>query len=100
MSMEIQYNTVGTNDPCAICGTRTDPIIGPEMFIGFGLVCRDCSQREDPKMHQALVDIHEAMIVREEMDHGCPAVSADFVLPPGSIYSYSEVTDDGREIPF
>lgn len=48
----IKYNSVGTNDPCAICGDRTDPIVGPELFLEgtAALVCRECGVQHAPEL--------------------------------------------------
>jgi hypothetical protein len=29
----IKMNNGATNDPCAVCSKRTDPTVGPELFI-------------------------------------------------------------------
>lgn len=48
----IKYNNVATNDPCAICGERTDPAVGPELFLDgtASLVCRPCGQQYEPEL--------------------------------------------------
>ena len=54
-NLVIGLNNTATNDPCAICGNRTDPEVGPELFL-FGteaLVCYDCGRKHAP----ALVDL-------------------------------------------
>jgi hypothetical protein len=40
----IKLNNAATNVPCALCGARTDPQVGPELFLeGTNeLVCHVC----------------------------------------------------------
>jgi len=73
----IAYNNCATNDPCALCGARTDPVVGPEAFIeGYrALVCRECSRREAPAIHRALVAAHRDL--DDEIAHGAPAEDRD-----------------------
>lgn len=43
--IEFKHNNCATNDPCAICGERTDPLVGPEPFLEgtWELVCAKCA---------------------------------------------------------
>ena len=52
----IRLNNVATNDPCAICGQRTDPDISPELFAAgtYSLVCYDCGMKYAPDVMQEL----------------------------------------------
>lgn len=54
-NLVIGLNNTATNDPCAICGARTDPEVGPELFLQGteALVCYDCGRKHAP----ALVDL-------------------------------------------
>lgn len=38
------YNNTATQAPCTICDERTDPEVGPELFLGdyWALVCHEC----------------------------------------------------------
>jgi hypothetical protein len=50
--LAIKLNNCATNDPCALCGQRTDPRVGPELFIGetFALVCHQCGRENAPEL--------------------------------------------------
>ncbi len=50
--LAIKTNNAATNDPCALCGRRTDPIIGPELFLAesWALVCYPCGEKIDPSL--------------------------------------------------
>ena len=76
--LEIEFNNVGTNDPCAICGARTDPIIGPEVFLaGTGLlVCRDCTAEHDVDLYHELCRQHSLLYRAGKIDHGTPLIDA------------------------
>ena len=52
----IGANNVASNDPCALCGRRTDPEIGPElMTCDCRLVCYDCGRRHRPELVDLLL---------------------------------------------
>lgn len=46
----VKWNNSATNDPCAICGARTDPAVGPEVFVEgtWALVCEECARKAAP----------------------------------------------------
>lgn len=48
----LKYNNTATNDPCAICGERTDPHIGLELFLEgtWALVCVECGMKTAPEL--------------------------------------------------
>lgn len=48
--IEVKHNNCMVNDPCALCGGRTDPVVGLEVFLEGtrGLVCRECARQIDP----------------------------------------------------
>ncbi len=48
----IKYNNCATNDPCAICGQRTGPGVGPELFLTYSwvLVCWECGRKYAPEL--------------------------------------------------
>lgn len=50
ISLAIKSNNCATNDPCAVCGRRTDPAVGPEIFLhdSWHLVCHPCAEEIDP----------------------------------------------------
>ena len=56
--LAIKLNNCATNDPCALCGNRTDPTTGPELFLAhsWALVCWECGRENAP----ALVALLEA----------------------------------------
>jgi ribosome-binding protein aMBF1 (putative translation factor) len=48
----VKHNNTATNDPCAICGQRTDPYWGAELFLEgtWSLVCTDCGLKYAPEL--------------------------------------------------
>ena len=50
MNIVLKLNNCATNDPCAICGRRTDPVIGLDYFWEgtWRLVCDTCAERYEP----------------------------------------------------
>lgn len=55
--LTIADNNVACNAPCAICGCRTDPDCGPDMFLlgTLRLVCYFCAHEFEPELYKALV---------------------------------------------
>jgi hypothetical protein len=60
-ALVIKFNNCVTNDPCAICGVRTDPEAGPELFLEgtWALVCHDCGRRSAPELVRLLDVLRE-----------------------------------------
>lgn len=54
--LAIKHNNCASNDPCAICGKRTDPEVGPELFLrdSYALVCYECGMKHDPELTRLL----------------------------------------------
>ena len=52
VKLAIKMNNCATNDPCAICGARTDPGLGPELFMAdsWDVVCWDCGRKYAPAL--------------------------------------------------
>ena len=52
----VKWNNCATNDPCALCGNRTDPRVGPEIFLEgtWALVCCACQEKHAPELAQML----------------------------------------------
>ena len=50
--LDIKMNNCATNDPCAVCGARTDPVVGPELFLSgtWGLACYQCGAEHAPAL--------------------------------------------------
>lgn len=50
--LAIRCNNTAANDPCALCGARTDPSVGPELFLNntYELVCLDCARQFEPEL--------------------------------------------------
>lgn len=59
VKLQIRINSCATNDPCAVCGERTDPNIGPTIFLAgtYEPVCNHCAKRIDPDVYQSWRDI-------------------------------------------
>jgi len=54
----LQLNNTVTNDPCAICGNRTDPAGGLDAFLeGGGLVRIPCIRKHDPYL-EPFIGLH------------------------------------------
>ena len=71
-SLVIDYNSVAVNDPCPICGTRTDSDIGPELMLDSSRspVCYDCGLKYAPELVRLLRQgqlcdamLHEAQLL-------------------------------------
>jgi hypothetical protein len=58
--LAIKLNNAITNDPCAICGARTDPT-GIDLFLAdtWELVCIECGRKHAPEL-AALLDLASA----------------------------------------
>jgi hypothetical protein len=58
----IKNNNCATNDPCAICGKRTDSVVGPELFLEgtWALVCEECGQKYAQSLLLTLETAREA----------------------------------------
>lgn len=46
----VRLNNCAANDACALCGERTDPQVGPELFLAdtWKVVCRHCGKKHAP----------------------------------------------------
>jgi hypothetical protein len=55
-SFSIKCNNAVVNDPCAVCGRRTDPEFGPELFLrdSWALVCYVCGAKYAPELMECL----------------------------------------------
>jgi hypothetical protein len=65
--LEIKLNNAAVNDPCALCGERTDPELGPELFLGgtWSLVCYECGAEHAPELVECLIHHREFKLRRE-----------------------------------
>lgn len=56
VELEIKLNNAATNDPCEVCGSRTDPEVGPELFLAgtWALVCHECAREHAPELVDCL----------------------------------------------
>ena len=45
----LRINSVVANAACVVCGQRTDPNHGPELFYEDGLVCDECGELFAPR---------------------------------------------------
>src|SRR5262245_30558606 len=61
MKIVIKDNNCATNDPCAICGARTDKSIGPELFLEgtWRLVCHHNCGKTVPGLLEKLKKMQE-----------------------------------------
>lgn len=77
----IGLNNIASNDPCAICGERSDPDIGPELFLAGtqALVCFDCAKTYAPELNDLAIIgrrlnerrwIGDTGVVFEDVDRG------------------------------
>jgi hypothetical protein len=62
-ALVIKNNNTASNDPCALCGDRTDPAVGPELFVEgtWELVCNPCAFYHAPELWQCLNDYRIAL---------------------------------------
>jgi hypothetical protein len=51
----IQFNNCAISRPCGLCGERTDPDAGPEIFLKWNwrLICDQCAWRYAPALAEA-----------------------------------------------
>ena len=56
MNIAIRLNNCAAIYPCALCGERTDPRIGPELFLAssWAIVCRECGRKHAPELADLL----------------------------------------------
>jgi hypothetical protein len=64
--LAIKLNNCAANDPCAICGERTDPEVGPELFLEgtWALVCYECGNKYAPQLVDILCYTQQAKFKR------------------------------------
>ena len=55
-ALAIRMNNAAVNGVCPVCGDRTDPTCGPELFVRgtFQEVCHPCGERLNPALMQSL----------------------------------------------
>jgi len=60
--LAIRWNNCAANGTCPVCGVRTDPQKGPELFVrGTGeVVCRACGRRLNPALMATLDEVRES----------------------------------------
>lgn len=50
----LKFNNIAVNEPCAICGGRSDAGIGIELFAeGAGLICEPCANEYAQELKRA-----------------------------------------------
>jgi hypothetical protein len=61
-ALAIKLNNCASNDPCALCGFRTDPEVGPELFLEgtWALVCYGCGEKYAPSLVELLMKLRHA----------------------------------------
>jgi hypothetical protein len=64
--LAIKLNNCASNDPCALCGFRTDPEVGPELFLEgtWALVCYECGDKHAPALVDMLFNTRHAKYER------------------------------------
>jgi hypothetical protein len=60
----IKMNNCASNDPCGICGERTEPEIGSEVFLeGTNtLVCWRCANIHNPELVKSMADAAQSIM--------------------------------------
>ncbi len=78
----IKLNNTASNNPCALCGKRTDLITGPELFIegSLSLVCHECGNRLAPGLMRVLKAAQEMEI--KEAAVGATASENPYAFEP------------------
>jgi hypothetical protein len=58
VTLAIKLRNTASNDPCAVCGVRTDPETGPKLFVDgtWSLVCLECGQKHAPELTAMVLD--------------------------------------------
>ena len=66
--LAVKLNNCASNDPCAICNDRTDPEVGPELFLDgtWELVCYRCGGEYAPHLVDILLFTRDAKYKRAE----------------------------------
>lgn len=66
-ALAIKINNTASNDPCALCGARTDPECGPELFLAesWALVCYPCGERHAPELVRCLEGYRQGLSLDE-----------------------------------
>ena len=61
VDLVIKYNNCVTNDPCGICGARTDPVDGPDVFVEgtWSPVCWPCVKKHNPALAAMMQVLHD-----------------------------------------
>jgi len=69
--LAIKLNNAASNDPCELCGRRTDPEVGPELFLdgSWGLVCYECGEKYAPELMGLLLDYRRSRSFEEFLDN-------------------------------
>src|SRR5918994_1391770 len=51
-TLAIKLNNCASKDPCVLCGKRTDPEVGPELFLEgtWALICYECGDKHAPEL--------------------------------------------------
>jgi hypothetical protein len=62
-ALDVHHNNCASNDPCALCGARTDPECSPELFLAEteALVCYDCGRQHDADLVDMLFTYRERL---------------------------------------
>ena len=81
VKLAIKDNNCATNDPCALCGARTDPDVGPELFMAdsWALVCHECGAKYAPALMAGLMPAQEAWELEFRRANGEAAEQAPLV---------------------
>jgi hypothetical protein len=74
VTLEIKLNNAASNDPCEVCGARTDPETGPELFLAgsWGLVCYECGDEHAPELVRCLSAYRSARTSGDERTYVIP----------------------------
>jgi len=100
----LKTNNVITNDPCALCGMRTDPC-GLDFFLDgtSSLVCDECAKRIDPGLYatqRAAADAYDAYVQADKhTQHNDPNEGKDkrYWSRPRSVWTeFEQALEDYR----
>jgi hypothetical protein len=87
--LTIKLNVCTSADPCALCGTRTNPAAGPRLALADSLavVCRPCGKKHAPSL-AALLDLAQ---VAERVGR----IGRHTVVPPmGALLDLARAAED------
>ncbi|HKF93110.1 MAG TPA: hypothetical protein VKB96_00615 [Gammaproteobacteria bacterium] len=78
-----QFNEGVINGPCALCGGRTNPERGPELFLmgTFAPVCYECGRQYEPQLMDMLFEYRQSLLEADVRPDSLAADDDNLSLP-------------------